>query len=192
MLKEEIVEYCAPTLAGIKTANLFGVAGGLDEIAEEIKKLNQTFIKKGLRVIPVNCSNRKTLIYIYRPERLKADLEKKIASDILKDKGYSSLKPECCVVQLAKRLSRNKDFPHEVGLFLGYPPADVKSFMDNPCDGVKCTGCWKAYSDEKEAIKTFEKYKKCTSVYKNEIKKGKSLESLIVDTRNQNDYQVAI
>lgn len=37
---------------------------------------------------------------------------------------------------------------NEVGLFLGYPPEDVRCFMNDSRRGVKCTGCWKAYGDE--------------------------------------------
>ena len=80
-------------------------------------------------------------------------------------------------------------FPHEIGLFIGYPPSDVKSFMEDPSNGVKCSGCWKAYSNECEAKRLFDEYKKCSRIYMNEIKRGKTLESLVVDTRGD---QVAV
>ena len=73
-------------------------------------------------------------------------------------------------------------FPHEVGLFLGYPPGDVRSFMKDTRHGVKCTGCWKAYGNEEEARKTFAKFRKCTDVYRRELSRGRSLLQLTVRT----------
>lgn len=43
------------------------------------------------------------------------------------------------------------EFPHEVGLFLGYPPEDVEGFIENKARSCKITGYWKVYSDEEKA-----------------------------------------
>lgn len=58
--------------------------------------------------------------------------------------------------------------PDEIGLFLGYPPEDVEGFLNDPCKGVKICGCWKAYGNEAEARKAFEKIRKCNDVYKSD------------------------
>lgn len=189
MFTRELIEHCAPTLAGIKTGNIFSVRKGKCDISEEIRKLNKILVKKGLRMVPIKNGLKHTLIYIYRPRRLKKDLCKKEAAAILADKGYTTDSCECALAQLVKRLASDEEFPHEIGLFLGYPPSDVKAFMNSPCDGVKCCGCWKAYSNECEARRIFDEYKKCSKSYIFQIKSGKSLESLIVDER---DYQVAV
>ena len=36
-----------------------------------------------------------------------------------------------CIVKLIGRLQENEGFPHEIGLFLGYPPEDVLGFIEN-------------------------------------------------------------
>ncbi|MBR5180388.1 MAG: DUF3793 family protein [Lachnospiraceae bacterium] len=41
-----------------------------------------------------------------------------------------------------------------MGLFLGYPPFDVKCFMNDSRENVKQVGCWKVYGDEEEAVKS--------------------------------------
>ena len=51
------------------------------------------------------------------------------------------------------RLRRESDFPHEVGLFLGYPPRDVEGFIREKARRAKCTGAWKVYGDEEAARK---------------------------------------
>ncbi len=185
MLIKTLVEYCAPTLAGLKTGNIFSVKNGLYDIDEEIRSLNSILVGRGLRLMPLRKKKESTMIYLYRPERLKEDLKDPAAAKILRDKGYSFRDPESCLAELAGHLKIDAVFPHEIGLFLGYPPYDVKKFMEDPFKGVKCVGCWKSYGNECEAEKTFDKYKKCTAIYNKQIECGRPLEALIVDTRRQ-------
>ncbi|MCR5208934.1 MAG: DUF3793 family protein [Lachnospiraceae bacterium] len=184
MLKDAIIEYCAPTLAGIKTGNMFSIKNDGIDVDKEIRELNRVLVNKGLRLVPLRRKKETTLIYLYRPERLDKDLVDPCAMEILKSKGYSCGNSERCIVELVKHIESDPGFPHEIGLFLGYPPLDVKKFMADPFNGVKCVGCWKAYDNEREARKTFDRYKRCTAVYCRESKRGKPLEALIVDTHS--------
>ena len=72
------------------------------------------------------------------------------------------------------------EFPHEVGLFLSYPPEDVKGFIDHRANGFKYAGLWKVYGDEKKARSLFAKYKKCTEIYCALWQSGSKLEQLAV------------
>ncbi|MCR5251799.1 MAG: DUF3793 family protein [Lachnospiraceae bacterium] len=183
MSEELVIEHCSPTLAGIKTGSMFTtrVEEGTD-IYSEIRGLNNTLRDKGLRVILLKQSGRSALIYIYRPDHLKKDLSDPKASVILKNKGYDCSCPEVCIVQLVRHLKEDAGFPHEVGLFLGYPPSDVEGFMKDPSKGVKCCGCWKAYSEPEKARKTFKRFNRCTEEYRRMNKMGKSLAQLAVST----------
>ncbi|MBR2188324.1 MAG: DUF3793 family protein [Eubacterium sp.] len=176
-----IIEHCSPTLAGLKTGNLFSVRiKGKENSYREIRSLNKILTKYGLRAIPVRCTEEFALIYLYRPEFLSRDLSDPEAVEILEQMGYASGRPEQCIVKLVRRLQESGAFPHEIGLFLGYPPTDVKGFMTSPTQGVKCTGFWKVYGDLDAALRTFSRYRKCTEAYRKEIGRGKSLEQLIV------------
>ena len=82
---------------------------------------------------------------------------------------------------LIRQLAREEEgFPHEIGLFLGYPPEDVEGFMKHKDSGCKCTGFWRVYGDETAALKTFSKFRKCTDLYHRMLEKGKPIEELIV------------
>ena len=72
------------------------------------------------------------------------------------------------------------EFPHEVGLFLSYPPEDVKGFIDHRANDFKCAGLWKVYGDEEKARSLFAKYKKCTEIYCTLWQSGSKLEQLAV------------
>ncbi len=183
MSEELIIEHCSPTLAGIKTGNLFSVKVTNDaELNKDIRELNDSLGDKGIRVIPLKVTRKYALIYFYRPSHLKKDLNDPQALLLLKRMGYTLKNPECCIVELVKRLERDETFPHEIGLFLGYPPSDVECFMKHPCSGVKCRGCWKAYSQPEKAERIFERFKMCTEAYHEMYKKGKSLAQLTVTT----------
>ncbi len=183
MSEELIIEYCSPTLAGIKSGSMFSVRVTEDtDINKEIRELNRVLRGKGLRVIPLKETSMSALIYIYRPEHLKKDLSDPKALNILRKMGYEPQNPECCIVQLVRHLKSDEIFPHEIGLFLGYPPSDVECFMKDPSEGVKCCGCWKAYSEPEKARKAFNRYRKCTEVYHEMNKRGKTLAQLAVMT----------
>ena len=74
----------------------------------------------------------------------------------------------------------DSEFPHEIGLFLGYPADDVKGFIENKAACSKCAGCWKVYGDEQTAMSLFAKYRKCTEIYYRKWKSGVAVEQLKV------------
>ena len=180
MLREELIRHCSPTLAGLKTGNLFSLNTAGADITPEIRELNAVLVKKGLRLIPLRRNPRSTLIYLYRPGRLCEDLRSPEAACILQRKGYPCGDPGRCLATLVRRLAADETFPHEIGLFLGYPPSDVEGFMNSPREGVQCVGCWKAYGNRREAERIFASYRKCTDVYCHAAERGVPLEKLAV------------
>lgn len=181
MSEDYLVRHCAPTLAGIKTASLFTYPFETqEELLRSVRRMNKRLNPKGLRVLPLRYSGAKALIYIYRPRKLAEDLSDATASKILQNCGYNTSSCQKCVVRLVQKLRQEPDFPHEIGLFLGYPPEDVCGFMEQGPDCCKCTGCWKVYGDEAAAQKKFTQYKKCTRVYCDLLAKGKDIERLTV------------
>ena len=177
MSEELIVRHCAPTLANLKTGSLF-VCPITDRPSffSSLRSLNELLVPKGLRALPLRIREYSALVYLYRPSRLKKDLEDPAAIKILQDHGYSCYGK--CLPKLIERVRTSEEFPHEIGLFLGYPPEDVQGFLDHrPC---KCSGCWKVYGDENKAKKTFDLYKKCERVYCQQLAQGIDIKRLTV------------
>lgn len=176
-----VVSLCSPTLAGLKTGNLFNVdMDDRQKFIQEVREFNKRLCQKGLRMIPVKYTKDHALIYLYRPSFLKRDFANEEVCQILKEKGYSCTNVDLCVAELARHLNEDQDFPHEIGLFLGYPVKDVKGFMKSSAEGVMYTGFWKVYGDKESALKTFDRYKKCTEIYSDAHRKGATLEELAV------------
>lgn len=177
MSEDLIVRHCAPTLANLKTGSLF-VCPITDRPSffSSLRSLNELLVPKGLRALPLRIREYSALVYLYRPSRLKKDLEDPAAIKILQDHGYSCYGK--CLPKLIERVRASEEFPHEIGLFLGYPPEDVQGFLDHrPC---KCSGCWKVYGDENKAKKTFDLYKKCERVYCHQLARGIDIKRLTV------------
>lgn len=166
MSEENLVRQCAPTLAGIKTGTIFPVPfESLQELTEEIRALNHILVPKGLRLLPLRYQGKTALLYLYRPSELRRDLKDGLAASLLESAGYSGKSSEECVIHLARRFQAGGAFPHEVGLFLSYPPRDVQGFIENRAVNYKCAGLWKVYGDVEEAQALFTKYRKCTDIY---------------------------
>ena len=181
MSDEILVRHCAPTLAGLKTASLFTCPfGRREELVERVRELNRRFQAKGLRVLPLRFTENRALIYLFRPGRLRADLADTGAAELLRREGYDVADWGRCLCQLARRLRSRKEFPHEIGLFLGYPAEDVCGFMGSGAGECKCAGCWKVYGDPEAAQRKFEQYKKCTRVYCDRWAKGADIDRLTV------------
>lgn len=183
MSEQLLIRHCSPTLAGMKTGNLFTCSyRECSEVKEYVRSLNRRLRHKGLRILPLRYSSDRALIYVYRPDRLSKDLVHSDAESILKERGYTDSSPERCILHLISRLRNSNEFPHEIGLFLGYPPEDVHGFIENKPDSCKCVGLWKVYGDAEAAQLTFAKYRRCTDVYTRHWSEGKPLEKLTVNS----------
>ena len=89
MTDDYLVRHCAPTLAGIKTANLFTCPfDSREELLRSVRRMNKRLGCKGVRVVPLRFSANRALIYLYRPQKLTADLKQEEASRLLQHCGY--------------------------------------------------------------------------------------------------------
>ena len=182
MSDQYIAKYCAPTLAGIKTGSLFTAAyTDRKALHRELCALNAVLTRRGLRAVLLRVSGKRALIYLYRPDALTRDLGSPEAISILRSRGYRDTDPALCLKRLIRRFQDTDEFPHEIGLFLSYPPEDVRGFLENPHGGYKCVGFWKVYGDRE---RVFARYRLCTEALCRAAADGKKLESLIADTKN--------
>lgn len=179
--EELVVNNCSPTMAGLKTGNLFACTYECKRrLYESIRQFNHCLTPRGVRMIPVKAENGRALIYVYRPERLSRDLCNKQAREILAECGYGQKSVDSCLRELIRRLRCGGGFPHEIGLFLGYPPEDVDGFLHGDRKAAKCVGAWKVFGDVESARRKFLQFEKCTRVYREVYRRTRSFEKLVV------------
>ena len=99
----------------------------------------------------------------------------------LSQMGYRKIeKLDDLILQLSHRLCVNEEFPHEIGVFLGYPLEDVIGFIENGGKNFTCCGHWKSYGPPAKAQKCFLQYRKCTETYKRLFERGMAIEQLVM------------
>ncbi len=109
----------------------------------------------GLRIAEVQRSGNLALYLIYSADAMAAALAEREAVGILAGYGYGADENiEARISHLRARFS-GKNFPHEIGLFLGYPTGDVRAFIENNGKNCACCRYWKAYSNIEQAKKTW-------------------------------------
>ena len=183
MSVDYIIEHAAPTLAGLKTGNLFPCFfSDRADLLQDLRTVNQILVPRGLRVLPLRLERGRALLYLFRPAKLSQDLNRQEVRCLLNRAGYRDIGQRPCLRELSQRLRARAEFPHEIGLFLGYPPEDVQGFMEHRGACCKCVGCWKVYGDEEAARRRFAAYKACTDQYCRRRAGGATLERLTVPT----------
>ncbi len=182
-IERYLVEHCSSTLASIKTANLFTVDYDSEqELTEHLCQLNEMLNEKGVYVTALRTNGKKAWIYVYRRSRLEKELHRKDICDFLGCMGYRGAENQDIdgALNTLRLHLAGESFPHEIGVFLGYPLADVIGFIENRGRNCKAIGCWKVYCDEQEAENMFCKFKKCKAVYVDLWNQGCSVSQLTV------------
>jgi hypothetical protein len=153
--------FAAPTILGLKPGNLINLRRGGDgtvaatwgsrreELLRKFKVEAFTFPSKRMR------EDSGVLLMLYKKDLLARAIFAGEAWAMLEPLGYGRGVPsvESCLEHLGERFK--DDFPHEIGLFLGYPPEDVEGFIRNRGRSPLACGYWKVYGDVRRARKRF-------------------------------------
>ncbi len=175
-----LVTHCAPVLAGLKTAGMFSfLAEDQSGLGMHLARWNALLNGCGIYATVICKCPARSLIYVYRKKALEDDIACRAARALLDCYGYAGGVGRH-IAHLRKRIGDAESFPHEIGLFLGYPLHDVAGFIENSGRGYKLAGPWKVYDGVKEAQCTFKKYSKCKDIYLKMYDKGKSIAQLTV------------
>lgn len=155
--------YCAPTLTGVKVGNLVTQPyESREELRRFIELQDRLLRPKGVRIALMRVSEKRALIYVYRQRQLASLLSREGVQQFLAEYGYTDFSIEACFSLLRARLLLD-DFPHEIGVFLGYPLEDIRAFIRHKGGNCPYTGYWKAYTNIDRARYIFGLYKKCTA-----------------------------
>ena len=74
---------------------------------------------------------------------------------------------------------KNEDFPHEVGVIIGYPVEDVIEFENHQGHDCKYCGCWKSYSDVDKARDCHCRFTECSRLCTQWYDEGYSINQII-------------
>lgn len=176
-LDQLFATHCAPALAGVAPANLISLRrGDFPHLEEELRKYHQAFARRGVCFHTLCSCPRHELILVYRPEMMVQALQREGVEEILNPCGYDLTQSvEEILAHLGQRVRQGGSFPHEIGVFLGYPVEDVVGFMEHKGQNFKLCGPWKVYGDVEAAKVCFARIQKVSRNIRERIDGGKTL-----------------
>lgn len=157
-----MIHHAAPTICGIKPSSLFSIkTTRFSQV--QFEKWQSDFKDKGIFFERIKTSSECNTIFVFNYVWVEKILSNFLSSLYLSEKGYKMPGDVSYVVdQIKTRMLYNKNFPHEVGLLLGYPLEDVIEFEKKCGKACKYCGLWKTYGDIDNAKKCQCRYKSCS------------------------------
>ncbi len=170
--------HCAPVLRKKKAANMFHIKKSkFHDIQTIITTYNRKLNIQGLFLKLFQKDKEHVTVYMYYKEMLESILNLSDIKNFLKNYHYPYNDVDASLMYLDKRLTTCCEYPHEIGIFLGYPLCDVLGFIHQK----QCEFCgyWKVYQNVDQTSQLFSIYDKCIKETKNAILCGRCIEQLI-------------
>jgi len=156
----------AEILAGVKPGNLINVVNQRQPCGRNLYALWEKFGPQliagcGLQARAVRRQNDALLLFVYRPRALDGLLTQRSVVAMLGKAGYPAEGTRDAVLDELERRLAGSTFPHEIGIFLGYPLKDVAAFMGWVGLPFACQGPWKIYGDPRASLRLAERHRAC-------------------------------
>lgn len=176
-LNTQLALQCTPVITGLKVANLLILQNNkveyLKRIIGETRLLCFMFFQ----------SECKTIILLYNKSLLQSYLSQKQVRAFLEGMGYELLDLNDILSQLQFRYEAYKiglqEFPHEIGLILGYPLEDVEGFIKNQGQNSLYTGYWKVYDHLPEKMHLFSEFELAEETILRQVLNGVNMIAII-------------
>ncbi len=139
----QLALYCAPVITGLKVSNLLILKTGY------LPSFKGIMDKSKLSYYMLRETDCRTILLLYNECLLKTYLKQEEIMVFLKDRGYRLLDLNDILSFFKRRYevyhTGKGEFPHELGLILGYPLEDVEGFVKYRGKYSLYTGYWKVY-----------------------------------------------
>ncbi len=145
---------------------------------ESIVERRERYYAVHLQCIPVQMSQQSVLLYLYNPELLNNVLTCPENIFFMRHLGYPP-NPDKYLPMLLKKICDGNTFPHEIGLFLGYPLRDVEGYIANKGQNCLYNKYWKVYHDVERTRQKFDRYDACKERCKNARQTGAAFEEIL-------------
>lgn len=155
-LEAQIALQCAPLITGLKISNLLIIPKeNLHQVQTLLKRTQFSYCILGTM-------EKKATLLLFRKDELEEYLSQQPVNSFFRKMGYDSVVLADLFPIFRSRymdyIQGNGDFPHEMGLLLGYPIADVEGFIENQGRDFLYAGCWKVYENVSEKIRLFQQF----------------------------------
>ncbi len=186
----QIVLQCAPTLAGLKTSNLLIVPKDQED------KVRFVLRHTGLMGYRLVYDRKRVIFLVFNRGMLTAYLDNSEVRAFLTEYGYRADSFGYSLRNFQARyqayIADRKEFPHEMGVFLGYPLCDVEGFIKNGGDEFITSGYWKVYANAKETMDLFSSFDNAKDDMVLKLSRGYTIKQLIDEYKTNLIPQIAV
>lgn len=176
-VKMQLALQCSPLLAGLKLSNLLIIN------SREEARVRALFENSDIEVMVIYREAQKVTFFLYRPMELDQYLHQADVVRLLQWLGYKQTNRKSVLKRFRSRYRRYRqgrlDFPHEMGILLGYPVKDVYGFIVHKGKNHLYTGYWKIYDNLTETLKLFEKFNQAQERIVRQVYAGVSISEII-------------
>lgn len=177
----QLVLQCAPLIVGLKMSNLFIIQN------EHISKMYRLLKESRISYYVFLVTEKMSTLFLYDREKLENFLSKKQTRLFFQEESYLDFDLQKVLFRFRCQYrlywSGKRDFPHELGLLLGYPIEDVNGFILNKGKKSLYTGYWKVYDDVQGKKELFRMYELAKETLIQLVFNGISIAE-IIDTYN--------
>lgn len=149
---------------------------------EELAVISEELQDTSISLIILSTFRKKHLVLVYRAFELKEYLRKSEIASFLSEFGYRRDDFISNLIRLHQRMNgfynKMKKFPHEIGIFLGYPVCDIKGFLNNKGEDYLYSGYWKIYDNLEETKGRFLSFDEAREIAIEEFLCGRDLKSI--------------
>jgi hypothetical protein len=111
---------------------------------------------RGISALALRESTGGSLVLLFRRRHLVRKALTGVPARFLSSMAYPvGSGVDACLRVLQDRFQVPGEFPHEIGIFLGYPPEDVIGFRSGRPSPYSCRGYWQVYHRPDRAERTF-------------------------------------
>lgn len=168
---------CAPLITGLKVSNLLIVS------LENAGQVTAIIEKSGLSYYKMLQTKEKVTFLLYRRKQLEEFLCRREIRHFFRQEGYQVFQfgriLRTFQMRYATYMEERGEFPHEMGLLLGYPLEDVRGFMENEGKYFLYAGYWKVYENMTEKLKLFRKFEVAKETLLSLIYNGVCMEEIM-------------
>ena len=174
-LLEHLLVKLAPVLVKVKPSALVALCNcemSGEKNHYDLWKEQKVDIARTLKISfkELKATSKGRQVLFYNPEALFDTITRSENSAYLERFGYSSCSAVEDYLELLKRRfcaaeGNRLSFPHEIGVFLGYPLKDVKGFIEGGKAVPTERGLWLVFGKPEESMQLMQIHKKAEKVF---------------------------
>lgn len=170
--------HCAPLLRGSKVSNIITID------RKDFRGIRELLEGTGISYRLLKSRGTRLIMLLYRERTLAAYICRDDVCEFISDFGYGECERNLTSYLncLAKKVffydNGELSFPHEIGVFLGYPLTDVRGFVENKGQNYEYSGYWKVYGNVAERKQLFARFEADREYVVRSIIHGKTIRDI--------------